>query len=606
MFYLISLCSTTLLILFLFILIRNNDKGKLTPIKKTFFTTLLCLLIWCLGLIFQLLFAEKYNIKPIYFDYFVYIGACFLPVTVFLMSVFFIKNTLNNSKKYLLLFIIPILSLLVLWTSDFHQLFYITYATDFNHTHYGMYFYIYSVYTYGLLFVSFYLLLKHSIKQSGFFSMQAMLITLSGLIPIITNLLGILQIVNMTIYITPITFTFTVGILALSIFKFGFLKITPIALKQIVDRISDSYIVLNGDLIVVDYNKTFVETFNITSTTFMNKDFASVVDLSDDFKKISDKILKAIESTQNNSTTVVLDEYFSNIDKYFHIEINSIINGTKYLGTLILFKDITQHKQDMQTIQDNQDILIEKERLASLGQMIGGIAHNLKTPIMSIAGAAEGLSDLINEYRNSIGDAEVTVEDHHEIASDMDEWISKIRTHLSYMSDIITAVKGQAVAFSDNMINGFTVEELVKHVDILMKHELKNALINMNTTVELDKDTQVNGNINSLVQVINNIISNAIQAYNGKENQTINFTLSEKENNLIINIQDFAGGLPEKVQEKLFKEMITTKGKNGTGLGLFMSYSNIKAHFNGHMKYETKQGEGTTFVLEIPLTNSKS
>lgn len=71
---------------------------------------------------------------------------------------------------------------------------------------------------------------------------------------------------------------------------------------------------------------------------------------------------------------------------------------------------------------------------------------------------------------------------------------------------------------------------------------------------------------------------------------------------LEISIEDFAGGLPKNVEEKLFKEMVTTKGKNGTGLGLFMSYSNIKAHFNGNMRYETKKGRGTTFFIEIPLS----
>ena len=81
---------------------------------------------------------------------------------------------------------------------------------------------------------------------------------------------------------------------------------------------------------------------------------------------------------------------------------------------------------DLQTIEDNQDMLIEKERLASLGQMIGGIAHNLKTPILSIAGASEGISDLIKEYDLSIGDPDVTFEDHHAIAKVMLEWVSKI------------------------------------------------------------------------------------------------------------------------------------------------------------------------------------
>ena len=77
-------------------------------------------------------------------------------------------------------------------------------------------------------------------------------------------------------------------------------------------------------------------------------------------------------------------------------------------------------------------LLWKKERLASLGQLIGGISHNLKTPIMSISGATEGLTDLINEYDESIGDPDVTNDDHHAIANDMRDWITKsIHTHLT-------------------------------------------------------------------------------------------------------------------------------------------------------------------------------
>ena len=71
--------------------------------------------------------------------------------------------------------------------------------------------------------------------------------------------------------------------------------------------------------------------------------------------------------------------------------------------------------------------------------------------------------------------------------------------------------------------------------------------------------------------------------------------------NVIIIIRDYAGGLPKEVQEKLFKEMVTTKGKNGTGLGLYMSYSNIKAHFGGDITYKTEDGKGTEFNIIIPM-----
>lgn len=110
------------------------------------------------------------------------------------------------------------------------------------------------------------------------------------------------------------------------------------------------------------------------------------------------------------------------------------------------------------------------------------------------------------------GDPEVTNEDNHEIAKDMSTWVSKIKTHTAYMSEVITAVKGQAIS-SNETVDSFTIEELLSRVSILMKHELKHALVELNYIVSVDKDFSLHGNINALVQVIDNLISNAIQSY---------------------------------------------------------------------------------------------
>ncbi len=252
--------------------------------------------------------------------------------------------------------------------------------------------------------------------------------------------------------------------------------------------------------------------------------------------------------------------------------------------------------------QDNQDKLIEKERLASLGQMIGGIAHNLKTPIFSISGGLEGLDDLIEEYDSSIDDPTVNNQDMHDIAKDMKEWTQKLKGYNEYMSDVITAVKGQAVTLSEDNIQDFNASETIKYIDILLKHELNNALVTLNIENNVSNNYIIHGNINSLVQVLNNIISNAIESYNGEPNKEINLTvnLDKSKGKIIFEVQDFGPGLPENVKNKLFKEMITTKGKDGTGLGLFMSYSNIKAHFNGDISFKTAKNEGTTFYVSIP------
>lgn len=392
-------------------------------------------------------------------------------------------------------------------------------------------------------------------------------------------------------------------ILLLTVFRFKFVFSTPMALRKIVDKISDSYVVLDDNDSILDYNKTFLATFKFKDNEKIKKE--NFIQLLEDKKYLSNekKLAHSILRAKETGKTISYEEEIKKIRKIFMIEISPVSLKGAFFGVVILLKDITQHKRDIQIIKDKQDTLMERERLASLGQLIGGITHNLKTPIMSISGAAEGLIDLVKEYENSIEDPEVTVEDHHEIAKEMKEWISKIKVHTAYMSDVITAVKGQAVALSEDEIVTFDIEELVKRVNILMKHELKNAIIYLNVDIKVDKNLTMKGDVNNLVQVINNMISNSIQAYNGKEGQKIYMTIFQKDENLVISIKDYAGGLPNIVKKKLFKEMITTKGKNGTGLGLYMSYSNIKAHFNGDITVETKDGESTTFNIILPIQN---
>lgn len=594
-FWLLVLSTLLTVVMFVYISCQKDRK----QLHNVFCLNLFCSLIISVGVLCQAVCNYFFSIPSIWFENIIYIGTCFLPLTVFFTSLIFTNTKITFKKSYLLLLVIPILSLVVLWTNDLHHLFYIQYSSSFTDTIYGPYFYVHSVYTYLLLIIGIGRLLIFSIRNAGFFSKQSLLISIGLACPVIVNVLGsFLKLIPMTVFVTPISFSVSIICFALAIFKFDFLGIAPIALRKIADRMSDSYLVLNDDGNITDFNQTFLVTFKIKDISLRGQNF-------DEFCKSNKinygKIKNAIAKTKDSKKTVSFEFHARRIHKIFSVEVNTIYSDGVSLGTLILFKDITQHIEDMETIKNNQDILMKRERLASLGQLIGGIAHNLKTPIMSISGAAEGLTDLVKEYDSSIDDPEVNSQDHHDIAKDMSEWIVKIKEYTEYMSDIITAVKGQAVTLSETENISFDIDELVKRVDILMKHELKNALIYMNVQMNAPKNTKINGDINSLVQVINNMISNAIQAYNGKTEQNIDLILNKSDGNLIISVRDYGCGLPQKVQDKLFKEMITTKGKNGTGLGLYMSYSTIKAHFNGNITFESKEGEGTTFSIILPL-----
>ena len=589
---------SAILIFFLKRLIKPKEKKNLS---KIFIILFALMLFWLICMILQMIFLDKYNISLKYFFDLYYISICFLPVAFYFMTIIFENGKVKFKWSYILLFIIPIMSLLLLWTNDFHHLFYKEYSMNISIT-YGPWFYVHTYYTYLLFVVSLIKLLRYSIKNSGFFSKQAILLIIGSLVPIIVNMLGSIGSISMSIYATPIAFSVTIICFTIGIFKFDLFKIAPIALQKIVDRISDGYVVLDDNNMIIDFNKTFLDIFKLSPEDIRSKNFIKFLQQRKISEQVVEKISKSIKKANSTETTVSFEQQFVKIKKYFRIEITPINSDNNSLGTLFLLKDITQHKEDMETIKNNQDILMERERLAGLGQLIGGIAHNLKTPIMSIAGATQGLENLIKEYDESIDDPLVNSQDHHDIARDMEEWIPKIRAHLEYMSDIITTVKGQAVAsLSTDDTEEFTVTELIKRVNILMKHELKNAYIYLNVLMKIDENQIIHGNVNVLVQVINNMISNAIQAYDGKHDQNIQLEISKDSGNVIFSVTDFAGGLPKEVQDRLFKEMVTTKGKNGTGLGLYMSYSNIKAHFGGDITYQTEDGKGTTFNILIPI-----
>ena len=95
----------------------------------------------------------------------------------------------------------------------------------------------------------------------------------------------------------------------------------------------------------------------------------------------------------------------------------------------------------------------------------------------------------------------------------MQSWLNKIKPYCSYVSDIIDAVKGQAVKLSASSTVSFTINELVKRIQLLMKYELIRYKCELNTRINVNLSSELYGDINSLIQVFDNIIINAIQAY---------------------------------------------------------------------------------------------
>lgn len=287
-----------------------------------------------------------------------------------------------------------------------------------------------------------------------------------------------------------------------------------------------------------------------------------------------------------------------NLDKKIPIASND------EMGELIVAFNKIQEltKANIESINEQQAMILEKERLASLGQMIGGIAHNLNSPIMSIACLIDTLNSLANEYKNSIGDRDVTNEDHIEIANEILDCINKISPQCSYMSNIISNVKLQAVKLNESSTESFTVDELMKTLNIKLNHNMpENALII--PEIQVEKNLEIQGDINSLIQVLDNLLQNACESYQD-DYGSVDFIVQKDDKNIKFIIKDSGKGIPVEVKNKLFKEMITTKGKYGTGIGLYMSYSTIKGRFGGDIWFESDGNKGTAFYITVPYVSN--
>src|SRR5699024_840176 len=112
----------------------------------------------------------------------------------------------------------------------------------------------------------------------------------------------------LSVYVSPISFTFAIFFFAIAIFKFQFLKVSPIALQKVVDRMSDSYIVLNDDNIIIDFNKSFLENSGLSATNIRNKNIFEL-DNKENFPIENNKLEKAINSVKSNAKTISYERH---------------------------------------------------------------------------------------------------------------------------------------------------------------------------------------------------------------------------------------------------------------------------------------------------------
>lgn len=563
-----------LITLIALLITTKKNKSNKNSLYSSFSTIIIMFIIHISGLILQVLFSNT-DIEPIYFEYIAYIGGMNFSVAIFIMAYTYL-NIGKKPNRLKWLYSIPSILLIILWTNDFHHLFYEEYSIYLNKSTFGPALNFFTVYSYTLIIMSFIMLLYASIKKSGFISNQTALIVLGLLFPASVNILGLLDInLNVTVYATPIMFTATTICFYIAIIKLKALNVIPVAMKTIMDTMTDSFIVISKDGTIADINKTCIDKFAPLMELKQND---NLYEKLKGRKTVKLEDVKAFVKEAMEKKDTITKEYHiekGEYSKYFEVDIQPIKakSGNEYVATLLLIRDVTQAKKDMEIMTKNENLVI-------LGELAGGVAHDINTPIAAIKNGIMMLKDVSKDENEKM------------LLTRMDSCADKI-------INLVNSMRNQIRNIGSDEKTEVNVTDVVNDTLMIVHNETMKKGIKINFN-EKDK-LSVMGNTTKLGQVVTNIVMNAIQAYDGKAGIIDIDVYKSDKNEAVIVIEDYAGGIPEKIRPHIFKSILTTKGVAGTGFGLYLAYSVIKGAFGGDMYFETETGKGTKFYILIPM-----
>jgi signal transduction histidine kinase len=278
--------------------------------------------------------------------------------------------------------------------------------------------------------------------------------------------------------------------------------------------------------------------------------------------------------------------------------------------------------RSLEDLKSTQSQLIQSEKMASLGELTAGIAHEIQNPLNFVNNFSEVSSELIKEMVEEVDKG--NTEEVKLIANDVVQNLEKINHHGQRAADIVKGMLQHSSSGSGKK-EPADINKLADEYLRLAYHGLRAKDKSFNATMKTDFDESV-GTINIVPQdigrVVLNLITNAFYVVNEKSKQNITgyeptVTISTSSiqppsggRSIQIKVSDNGGGIPPKILDKIFQPFFTTKPTGqGTGLGLSLSYDIVKAH-GGELKVETKEarpddpvgrGEGSTFIIQLPI-----
>ena len=259
-------------------------------------------------------------------------------------------------------------------------------------------------------------------------------------------------------------------------------------------------------------------------------------------------------------------------------------------------RELTTAYRDLQL---SRETLVASEKMAFLGQLTAGIAHEINTPIGAVANSLKMLEDLVTELRQSTDAPDVTAEDYREISQEMARSLAVAASAIQKAARFVRSVKAQTRDLANVEVREFDTVQTLDDIRVLLQHELRKN----NASVELcteGSDFRLVGDAGKFSQIFTNLINNAMDAYDDHGGVVV-VRVKDVVRSLVVEVCDEGCGISEENQKRLFHQMFTTKWQGrGTGLGLSIVYGLVSGAFAGTINVHSQEGRGTTFTVCLP------
>ncbi len=390
------------------------------------------------------------------------------------------------------------------------------------------------------------------------------------------------------------------------------------AMNALMKGIVDAYV---GNSIVIDYiiqSQGFSEIQASGTTPYKTEVYMAVKQTSPLLASAITKALTKIDKDEHND---ILQSWIRRSDSqrnfyfkilvgfilvsflviFFFYFINLRLSRLISIRTKELEKEIDERKLIEKNLRETQSVLIESEKMASLGNLVAGIAHEVNTPlgigITAITHLKDKLHDLLHYFKSD----QMKRSDLEEFLQVSEKSVSIIFDNLSRASQLIKSFKEISVDQSGGDVREINLYDYLQQLLISLEPNFKSRLIQVDF-LSIAKTIQLKLEPGALAQLLTNLIMNSlVHAFERQQKGLIKITAKTKGKNLLLRYQDNGKGIAAENLHKIFEPFFTTKRlRGGSGLGLHIVYNLVTRKFHGKIQVESELQKGVEFLIELP------